>query len=81
MPSGQAAVDDRRGIRGILRLLKAGGCWCDVPPEHGLTTTVRIERLFCRLKHFRQIATRYDRLARSYLSALASWTSASGSAE
>jgi transposase len=30
-----------------------------------------IERLFCRLKDWRRIATRYDRLARNYLSALA----------
>lgn len=30
-----------------------------------------IERLFCRLKNWRRIATRYDRLASSYLSALA----------
>jgi len=30
-----------------------------------------IERLFCRLKNWRRIATRYDRLAANYLSALA----------
>ncbi len=30
-----------------------------------------IERLFCRLKNWRRIATRYDRLARNYLSAVA----------
>jgi len=30
-----------------------------------------IERLFCRLKDWRRIATRYDRLAQNYLSALA----------
>jgi len=30
-----------------------------------------IERLFCRLKNWRRLATRYDRLARSYLAALA----------
>ena len=28
-----------------------------------------IERLFCRLKNWRRIATRYDRLARNYLAA------------
>ena len=27
-----------------------------------------IERMFCRLKDFRRIATRYDKLARNYLS-------------
>jgi transposase len=30
-----------------------------------------IERMFCRLKDFRRIATRYDKLARNFLSALA----------
>lgn len=30
-----------------------------------------IERLFCRLKNWRRIATRYDRLAANYLSAVA----------
>jgi transposase len=39
-----------------------------------------IERLFCRLKNWRRIATRYDRLANNYTSAVAlvaaviSWT-------
>lgn len=28
----------------------------------------RIERFFCRLKHFRRIATRYDKLARRFAS-------------
>ncbi len=30
-----------------------------------------IERMFCRLKDWRRIATRYDRLARNFLSAVA----------
>jgi transposase len=30
-----------------------------------------IERMFCRMKDWRRVATRYDRLARNYLSALA----------
>ena len=30
-----------------------------------------IERLFCRLKNWRRLATRYHRLARNYLAALA----------
>ena len=31
----------------------------------------RIERLFCRLKNWRRIAMRYDRLARNYLAGFA----------
>ena len=30
-----------------------------------------IERMFCRLKDFRRVATRYDKLARNFLSAIA----------
>ncbi len=30
-----------------------------------------IERMFCRLKDFRRLATRYDKLARNFLSAVA----------
>ncbi len=29
-----------------------------------------IERMFCRIKDFRRIATRYDRLARNFLAAV-----------
>ena len=29
-----------------------------------------IERMFCRLKEFRRVATRYDCLAKSYLAAV-----------
>ena len=31
----------------------------------------RVEAVFCRLKDFRRVATRYDKLARNYLSAVA----------
>lgn len=31
----------------------------------------RIEAAFCRLKDFRRVATRYDKLARNYASAIA----------
>ena len=31
----------------------------------------RIEAMFCRLKDFRRVATRYDKLARNFLSAAA----------
>jgi transposase len=40
-----------------------------------------IERLFCRLKKWRRIATRYDRIARNYLAALALVAIASAWAE
>ena len=40
-----------------------------------------IERLFCRLKNWRRIATRYDRLSQNYLAALALVAIASAWAE
>lgn len=30
----------------------------------------RVERMWCRLKDFRRVATRYDKLARNYLAAV-----------
>ena len=30
-----------------------------------------VERFFCKLKHFRRCATRFDKLARNYLAAVA----------
>jgi transposase len=30
-----------------------------------------VERYFCKLKHFRRVATRYDKLARNFLAAVA----------
>ena len=58
---GKPRVDDRRVISGILHVLKTGCRWRDVPPEYGPATTM----------NWRRLATRYDRLARNYLAALA----------
>ena len=83
---GKLRVDDRTVISGILHVLKTGCRWRDVPSVYGPPTTRRtpypldraaykrrnvIERLFCKLKNWRRVATRYDRLARNYLSGLA----------
>jgi transposase len=69
-----------------MHVLKTGCRWVDCPPEYGPHKTIYnrfnrwsaqgiwqsnvIERCYCRLKDFRRIATRYDKLARSYFSAL-----------
>jgi transposase len=57
--------------------------WCPAPASYttsGDTNPIDlkayrrrnvIERLFCRLKNWRRLATRYDRLARNYMAALA----------
>jgi transposase len=36
---------------------------------HAYKERNRVERMWCRLKDFRRIATRYDKLARNFLSA------------
>ena len=37
---GARRVDDRRGISGIIHVLKTGCRWCDCPPEYGPPTTI-----------------------------------------
>src|SRR6202158_5401185 len=37
---GKDRVDDRRGISGILHVLKSGCRWCDCPPAYGAPTTI-----------------------------------------
>ena len=81
---GARRVDDRRVISGILHVLKVGCRWCDCPADYGPSTTVYnrfnrwsrrgfwlIENAFCRMKDFRRVATRYDKLAANFLSGVA----------
>src|SRR5271154_503909 len=37
---GKARVDDRRGISGIIHVLKSGGRWGDAPPYYGPRKTL-----------------------------------------
>lgn len=55
-PSGVLRVDDRRVLNGIFRVLRSGAPW------RNLT-----ERFFSKLKHFRRVAARYDKLAANFL--------------
>lgn len=83
---GAHRVDDRRVISGIVHMLKSGSrrrdCWKSTAPTrrsrkhpHRYDKTAYkgrnvIERMFCRLKDFRRIATRYDKRADIFLSAI-----------
>jgi transposase len=49
-------------VEGILYRLRVGCPWRDLP---------LVENVFARLKHFRAIATRYDKLKRNYASMVA----------
>jgi transposase len=80
------AADVLHGDRGydtdhIRRRVEANGTLPNIPPKANrvwkncfspVLYRVRnaIERMFCRLKDFRRIATRYDRLATNFLAAV-----------
>jgi len=81
---GKPRVDDRRVISGIVHVLRSGCRWVDAPPVYGPRKTLynrfvrwaakgvwaAIERMFGRIKYFRRVATRYDRLAHYFLAAI-----------
>jgi transposase len=65
----------------FLGLIRASGAKAHIPsPSYRLiqrTVSRRIyrrrnlvERYFCKLKHFRRVATRFDKLARNYLASV-----------
>jgi transposase len=69
---------DTDALRGFL---KAHGIRAVIPGKSNRKRKIRhdkeaykrrnvVERCFCRLKDFRRIATRYDKLAQNFLSAL-----------
>ena len=82
LPSGALVLADRAydtdRVRGMIH---AAGAVPNIPPKRNRTfrppfspvlyrARNAIERMFCRLKDFRRIATRYDKLATSYLAAV-----------
>jgi transposase len=67
--------------RAIIDLIEAGGARAHIPSQsnvrvpHIVDLAIYrcrnlVERFFNKLKHFRRIATRYDKLARNFLAAL-----------
>lgn len=65
----------------IRRQVKERGAFANIPPKANRKWNKcfspylyrdrnAIERMFCRLKDFRRIATRYDRLATNFLTAI-----------
>ena len=82
MPAGRATIGDKAYDANSLRaLLERQGTAAVIPsrtcrkaalPFDAETYKERnvIERMFCRLKDYRRIATRYDKLAQNFLAAL-----------
>ena len=67
--------------RTIIDLIEAGGARAHIPSQSNVRVPRvvdlaiyrcrnLVERFFNKLKHFRRIATRYDKLARNFLAAL-----------
>ncbi len=77
---GQAVVADKGyDADHFVAKIEAGGAEAVIPPRSNRLTPRNfdrhlyrarnlVERFFARLKHFRRIATRYDKLAKSFLS-------------
>ena len=79
---GDVVADRGYFARNIIELIEAGGGTAHIPSQSNIR--VRrvvdpeiyrqrnlVERFFNKLKHFRRIATRFDKLARNFLAALA----------
>ncbi len=82
VPSAQALIADRGyDAQAIVDLVRHRGGEAHIPTQRDrkLQRSVDpdlyrkrnlIERYFCKLKHFRRIATRFDKLARNFLAAV-----------
>ena len=82
VPAPRRLIADRAyDARKLRDWLTERGCEPVIPPNptrknpHSLDAAAyklrnRIERMFCRLKDFRRIATRYDKRADTFLSAV-----------
>ncbi len=82
MPAARALVADRGyDAKAIIELVRRTGGQAHIPTcrdrkaQRSVDPALYrqrnlVERFFCKLKHFRRIATRFDKLARNFLSAV-----------
>jgi transposase len=79
---GSLSADKAYDSDAIIEHLSAAGIEAVIPPrcsrlvqrsfdEHLYKNRNLVERFFCRIKHFRRIATRYDKLAARFASFVA----------
>ena len=79
LPSQAVVADKGYDADHFVARIQATGAEAVIPPRSNRLTPREfdrhlyrarnlIERFFARLKHFRRVATRYDKLARSFLS-------------
>lgn len=82
LPDGAMLLADKAYDTDHIRArqVETGG-WANIPPKsnrkdnlvfspHLYRARNRVERFFNKLKHFRRIATRYDKLAENFLAAV-----------
>lgn len=82
LPLARDVVADRGYFaRSIIDLIEAGGAAAHIPSQSNVRVRRLVdpdiygqrnlvERFFNKLKHFRRIATRFDKLARNYFAAV-----------
>ena len=82
LPPAQALVADRGyDAQAVINLVAARGGCAHIPTQkdrkvqRSVDPAIyrqrnQVERFFCKLKHFRRIATRFDKLARNFLAAV-----------
>jgi transposase len=77
-PRGVARVDDRRVLNGIFWRLRTGAPWANIKPMPNRKNVPAfsrflyryrnlVERFFNKIKHYRAVATRYDKRAANFL--------------
>ena len=80
-PRSLVLADRAYDADAIRKLVNEQDAFANIPPKRNRKDPIcfspflykarnRIERFFNRMKHFRRIATRYDKLAANYLAAL-----------
>jgi transposase len=82
LPPARALIADRGyDAKAIIDLVRARGGHAHIPTQRDRKVQRSvdpvlyrqrnlIERFFCKLKHFRRVATRFDKLARNFLAAV-----------
>ena len=82
LPAPTTVVADRGyDSNSVLELIARSGAQPSIPScsrrkvRRSIDTAIyrqrnQVERFFCRLNHFRRIATRFDKLARNFLAAV-----------
>ena len=81
LPAHAVVADKGYDADHFIATIEASGAQAVIPPRsnrltqrsfdrHHYKDRNLIERFFARIKHFRRIATRYDKLARNFLSAV-----------